>query len=132
MLPTGASPRYQALNSLRAVMMLLGIYLHVTVAYSNTGGWPYKQPELTGALNWTLGFIHLFRMPVFYVMAGFFAALLYERRGLRRFADNRVHRVLVPFVAGWLVLFPMVLYLVALDKVGAKKAVGFIASGEFL
>lgn len=125
-------PRYHALDSLRAIMMLLGIYLHVVVAYSTTGGWPYKQQELTSALNWTLGIIHLFRMPVFYVMAGFLGALLYGKRGIRGWLDNRLHRVAVPFVAGWLVLFPLVLFLTAVGKAGWGKAIGFIVTGEFL
>ena len=125
-------PRYHALDSLRAVMMLLGIYLHVVVAYSNTGGWPYKQQELTSALNWTLGFIHLFRMPVFYVMAGFLGALLYGKREMRGWLDNRFHRVVIPFVGGWLVLFPLVLFLTAIGKAGWRQAVGFMVTGEFL
>jgi hypothetical protein len=35
--------RYHALDSLRAVMMLLGIYLHVVVGFSRQAGndWPY-------------------------------------------------------------------------------------------
>ncbi len=104
-----APSRYHGLDSLRAVMMLLGIYLHAVVAYSNTGGWPYKdEASLTDALNVSLGVIHSFRMPVFFVMAGFFAALLYLRRGARSFAENRARRVLVPFVAGWVLLFPTV------------------------
>src|SRR3982750_2325708 len=105
---SGESPRYHALDSLRAVMMLLGIYLHVVVAYSNVGGWPYKQPQVISTLNWSLGLIHIFRMPIFYVMAGFFGALLYTRRGMRGFLENRIKRVVLPFVLGWLILFPLV------------------------
>ena len=33
--------RYHALDSLRAAMMFLGIYLHAVVAYSPNGGWPW-------------------------------------------------------------------------------------------
>lgn len=124
--------RFHALDSLRAVMMLLGIYLHVVVAYSNTGGWPYKQHELTSILNWTLGFIHLFRMPVFYVMAGFLGALLYGKRGMRGWLDNRVRRVAIPFAVGWVVLFPLVLFLTAMGRDGWQRAIVFLTSGEFL
>jgi peptidoglycan/LPS O-acetylase OafA/YrhL len=111
-LATAPTPRYHALDGLRAAMMLLGIYLHVAVAYATIpGGWPYKQPELTGALNVTVVLIHIFRMPVFYVMAGFFAALLYARYGFRRAARNRFGRIVIPFVAGWAILLPLVSWL---------------------
>ncbi len=121
-LPTAVAPRYHALDGLRAAMMLLGIYLHVVVAYGTLGGWPYKQAELTGVLNLTIVLIHIFRMPVFYVMAGFFAALLYHRYGFRRAAANRVMRVAVPFAIAWAILFPLVMLLAGWGRVGFERA----------
>jgi len=100
--------RYHSLDALRGLMMLLGIYLHAAVAYSEYGSWPWKDGSTTGLFDVSLGLIHAFRMPVFYVLAGFFAALLHERRGAGGFVRNRVIRILVPFAAGWAVLFPLV------------------------
>jgi glucans biosynthesis protein C len=127
-----AASRYHALDALRAAMMFLGIYLHAAVAYSPIGGWPYKPAQLTTALDSSVGLIHVFRMPVFYVMAGFFAALLLQRYGLRRAADNRLWRIVVPFVVGWILLFPLVMFLAALGRGGADRALDFILSGKFL
>lgn len=131
------SPRFFALDSLRAIMMLLGIYLHTVVGYSREGGWPYKDPHPTAIYDFTLGLIHAFRMPLFYVMAGFFAALLYYRRGLRGFLWNRTKRILVPFVVGWTLLFPIVAamgtYARALDQPKPWAKVHQVMSiGEFL
>ncbi len=100
--------RYHALDSMRAVMMLLGIYLHVVVGFSGNGHWPYIDPHPTPALDFTLGITHSFRMPAFFVMAGFFGALLWNRRGASSFIRNRTHRVLVPFVLFWTLLFPVI------------------------
>src|SRR5436190_5904166 len=101
--------RYHALDSLRAAMMFLGIYLHAVVAYSPSGGWPWRQSELSRTLDWSLAVIHVFRMPIFYAMAGFFTALLIARYGLRRSAWNRFMRIVVPFVVGWLIVWPLVM-----------------------
>ena len=103
------APRYHALDAFRAVMMLLGIWLHAVVAYSKEGGWPFKDPVTTPVFDWTLGLIHAFRMPAFYLMAGFFSALLVARRGVGAFARNRAARILAPFVVGWLILYPLVI-----------------------
>jgi surface polysaccharide O-acyltransferase-like enzyme len=130
--PAAGSPRYHALDSVRAVMMLLGIYLHAVVAYAPIGGWPYKQLELTNDLNFTVILIHVFRMPVFYVMAGFFAALLYERRGFRLAVENRVWRILIPLVVGWCIIFPLVMLLVGPVKFGWAYTLESFASGDFL
>lgn len=106
---TAGSGRYYGLDALRGSMMLLGVWLHTVVGYSRNGGWPYKDPRPTDLYDITLGIIHAFRMPAFYVMAGFFGALLYTRRGRGGFLDNRMHRVLLPFVGAWVVLYPLVL-----------------------
>src|SRR5262249_50305681 len=95
----------------RGAMMLLGVYLHAMVAYSDRGSWPWKDGTTTGIFDISLGLIHLFRMPMFYVMAGFFSALLPERPGGAGFVPHppgRCRLALVPFVAGWAVLFPLV------------------------
>jgi glucans biosynthesis protein C len=124
--------RYHALDSLRAAMMFLGIYLHAVVAYSPNGGWPYKQAELTSALDYTIAVIHIFRMPIFYVMAGFFAALLIQRYGFRRAAENRFWRVLIPFIFGWIIVFPLVRWLAVIARDGLDRAQDLILSGRFL
>jgi glucans biosynthesis protein C len=106
----GAEPpvRYHSLDALRGAMMLLGIYLHAAVAYSRYGNWPWKDGSTTGLFDVSLGLIHVFRMPVFYCIAGFFAALLLEQRGAAGFLRNRAARILLPFAAGWAGLFPLV------------------------
>jgi peptidoglycan/LPS O-acetylase OafA/YrhL len=48
-------------------------------------------------------------MPTFFVMAGFFAALLYRREGPRGFLAHRARRILLPLVPAWAVLGPLVL-----------------------
>ena len=125
--------RYHALDSLRASMMLLGIWLHTVVGYSVEGGWPYKDPHPTAAFDWTLSLIHTFRMPVFMVMAGFFGALLWVRRGDRAFAENRTRRILLPFVLGWLAVGPLAIFMSAWSKTGsASAAAAYFASGTFV
>jgi fucose 4-O-acetylase-like acetyltransferase len=110
MTPTNPSTRYHALDSLRAVMMLLGVYIHVICAYSNIPDvWWYKDDARSVFADEHLLFIHVFRMPVFFVMAGFFGALLYERRGARGLAVNRAKRIALPFAIGLVTLFPILI-----------------------
>jgi peptidoglycan/LPS O-acetylase OafA/YrhL len=104
------SERYHALDSLRAIMMLLGVVLHAACAYVLYVGdaWPFHDEQASELLGLLLYFVHSFRMPAFFVMAGFFAALLYDRRGMQSLMVNRVKRILLPLVVGWLVLFPLI------------------------
>jgi glucan biosynthesis protein C len=124
--------RYHALDALRAAMMFLGIYLHAVVAYSPNGGWPWKQAEQTRLLDWSISIIHVFRMPIFYAMAGFFTALLVARYGRRRAAWNRFMRIGVPFVVGWIVVWPLVIFLAGLALVGLDRTIAGFTSGYVL
>ena len=130
--PASTTERFHALDALRAAMMFLGIYLHAVVAYSPNGGWPWRQPELTRTLDWSISVIHVFRMPIFYAMAGFFTALLLARYGMRRAAWNRFMRIVVPFVVGWIVVCPLVLFLGGLGYVGLERTLAAFASGYVL
>jgi len=124
--------RFHALDSLRAAMMFLGIYLHACVAYSPNGGWAWKQGQLTSLLDWSMSVIHVFRMPIFYAMAGFFTALLLARYGLRRAAWNRFGRIVVPFVVAWLIIWPLTVLLAGIGYYGLDRTLQGFASGRVL
>ena len=105
-----AVERQHSLDALRAAMMLLGLVLHSAVTYTITplgDTWPHKDPQTSVLFDWVVFIIHLFRMPTFFVMAGFFAALLYYREGVGGFLAHRVRRLLIPLFLGWAVLGPI-------------------------
>ncbi len=112
--------------------MFLGIYLHAVVAYSPNGGWLFKPLQLTTALDYSTSVIHVFRMPLFYVVAGFLTALLLRRYGPRRATVNRFWRIVVPFVVGWMVVYPLAMFMAAYGRRDLDVAVSFILSGRFL
>lgn len=103
-----APQRYHAFDALRAAMMLLGVALHSATAYSTFPDvWWLKDPQTSHWLDAFLLFLHAFRLPAFFVMSGFFAALLIDRRGWQGFLENRAARLCLPFLLGSLVLFPI-------------------------
>jgi glucan biosynthesis protein C len=104
-----AHERLHALDALRAAMMLLGVVFHVSLYYAPPPGVSVTDPLNTTLLAGLLGFlIHCFRMPVFFAIAGFFSCLLYQRRGLGGMLQNRLVRIGIPFVAGMIILTPLV------------------------
>lgn len=103
--PAGPVIRYHGFDALRASMMMLGVYLHAACAYATVDHvWWYKDAQTGMAWDLQLLFIHVFRLPMFFVMCGFFAALLVGKRGLAGFWRNRMMRIGLP-----LVLFAVVL-----------------------
>ncbi len=99
-----ASDRFHALDAARAAALLLGIVLHATMSFFLPI--PAVDVSQSTTLGVTFYVIHLFRMCLFYFIAGFFAHLVFHRRGARAFVRDRAKRILLPMTAGWLVLAP--------------------------
>ncbi len=105
--------RLHALDSLRAIMMMLGLVMHSGITYATEGLeggiWPLKDPlNTTEALTFLTYFIHYFRMPIFFMMSGFFGALLFYERTVLKMINNRIKRIVYPFLLFLILLYPIV------------------------
>ena len=117
--PVLEKKRYHDLDALRAFAMLLGIVLHGAISFFPLSIWPAQdihQPEVSvpTQLVETLGqvgletprsvnlyemllhAIHGFRLPLFFLVSGFFTAMLWRNRGLKQLAKHRAKRILLP------------------------------------
>lgn len=102
--------RLHALDAMRAGALLLGIVLHAVVSFlpsAAQNGAVLVDNSPSAALNDLYLFIHLFRMPLFFMMAGFFARLALQRKGARPFVADRVQRIGIPFLLGCILINPI-------------------------
>jgi peptidoglycan/LPS O-acetylase OafA/YrhL len=97
--------RLHAFDNLRAVMMWLGILLHVAINHTTgPSPLPWRDSQTTPVADLILVFIHAFRMPVFFILAGYFVAMLVARRGPKGMLKHRMRRLALPFAIFWPVL----------------------------
>ena len=103
---SGASSRIHYLDNLRALAMLLGVYLHGALAYAEPSRsiWIATNPQGSVAIEASIWWIHLFLMGLFLMLSGYFAKLVIHRKGLRPFLWNRGIRIALPFLLFWPVL----------------------------
>lgn len=109
--------RYYGLDALRGAMMILGIVLHAAMFYIASpppGTALIADHNRSVFFDGVLAFIHSFRMPAFFVLAGFFAALLVEKRGLWGTYKNRLARVAAPLAVGLVTVLPVALWFMLL------------------
>jgi glucans biosynthesis protein C len=101
--------RYTHFDNLRGLAMLAGVIFHAGLAYSPMARpvWPTADVVGSSAIDAVLWFLHLFRMPVFFLLAGFFAARTLENGGLRVLLKSRIKRVLIPLLLFWPILYLM-------------------------
>jgi len=94
------SDRLHYMDNLRALAMLSGLVFHAALAYSPLAHafFPTADRGQSVLVDVGIWFLHLFRMPLFFVVAGFFAALLVAKRGLGGLFRHRIKRIALPFV----------------------------------
>jgi len=92
--------RIHYMDNLRALAMLAGVVFHAALAYSPLMHpvWPAADAGNSVVVDAAAWFLHMFRMPLFFAVAGYFAALLVARRGMPGLFRNRCARVLLPLV----------------------------------
>ncbi|MEJ6022313.1 acyltransferase family protein [Ramlibacter sp. PS4R-6] len=98
--------RLHALDNLRALMMWLGIVLHVAAIHMvRDAPLPWQDGKRAVVADLAVAFIHAFRMPVFFILAGFFVAMLLQSRGPAGMARHRALRLGLPFAVFWVPVF---------------------------
>lgn len=90
-----------SLDAARASLMLLGIVLHGSTAYSRHGEWIVIDPDGSALFDVLTQAIHLFRMPAFFWISGYFFALTMSRGASARQLGRRLLRLLAPLFATW-------------------------------
>jgi|TARA_B110000027_G_scaffold124304_1_gene140816 hypothetical protein len=95
-------------------MMLLGLVIHSAITYGIVpygDGWIMKSPNATSLSNdYIVSFIHAFRMQIFFLVAGFFGAMLFYERQPLSMIKNRISRIVYPFLIFLFILSPLILF----------------------
>ena len=94
--------RYPSLDVLRAASMLFIVLWHAMLAYGPTtkGRWSVLDPQASDGWSTVIWLTMGVTLRIFFVMAGFFAHMVYQRLGVRSFALLRLKRVGIPLVGG--------------------------------
>jgi glucans biosynthesis protein C len=113
--PGGAKPgamaeRLYAFDALRATMLFFVVLFHTVLSYTvrPSAIWVFKDAITTPTADFVVRLVHAFTLPTFFILAGFFSAMLYLRSGAEGFARNRAWRIALPFAIGWMILSPLV------------------------
>lgn len=104
--------RYNGLDVLRVAMMFSVMVTHAGLSYSHKPMMPWANFHDVNSNHSTFYFIflirHLFSMPTFYVLAGFFASLTTSRYGAGKMLESRVKRILLPLIVFMVLLSPII------------------------
>jgi glucan biosynthesis protein C len=106
-----AAPRRHDLDWLRVFATYLLFVFHVGMVFNPAPFYHIRNADLSVALLVLCGFISLWHMPLFFLLAGWSAFASIEARGPGGFLRERVGKLLVPLLAGCVLLMPPIKYL---------------------
>ena len=90
--------RFHGLDAVRGIAMLLGIVIHASLPYIEglpKGLWP-SDKNTSNIIAIIFEFIHIWRMPIFFIISGFFANLIITRKSLIIWWKNRFLCLVLP------------------------------------
>ena len=97
--------RLYYLDSLRSMLVLLGIFYHVSLMYLPTSDgqsvWMVHSGFESTAFEWMGILIHNFRMPAFFILSGFFMELILSKKenySLLKVIKKRFVQLMVPCI----------------------------------
>lgn len=90
--------RYYYMDSMRSVLMMLGVVLHASNVYCVTNDWIVRDSNGSIVFDLISEGIHVFRMPSFFIVAGFFACLTLSRYSKSTFLIVRLKRISIPLM----------------------------------
>ncbi len=87
--------------------MFLGIAYHASLAFALGHPWVVVDSQRHLIPNLLAGILHGFRMPLFFLLSGFFVAMMWRKRGFKYVVQHRLRRVLVPCLLGVVTIVPI-------------------------
>lgn len=125
---TMSGERLHALDAVRGGALMLGVLFHACLPFLLGPQLWIVRDDASTELTVAFYVLHVFRMTVFFVLAGFFARMLLERRGVGGFIKNRVMRIATPLAMFWPIVFTVIV--AVLIWVSVRAAGGAVPAGE--
>ena len=109
--PGANTARLDYLDATRAFALVLGIVFHASLSFLPIFmGWAVQDVSTSPLVTSFMTVSHAFRMELFFLLAGFLSHLTFHRKGAGEFVRSRLLRIGVPFVVGWFLLRPLVIF----------------------
>ena len=113
---TSTNERFNALDGARTTAMLLGVFYHALLFGGMLGGSPPTGfgppggPGGPGGLNGAMmlqDWLHSFRMPLFFLISGFFCRMMFQKYGIYGYLYRRYSRIGLPLLIGIFTFVPL-------------------------
>ena len=113
--------RLHGLDAVRGLALTAGVVLHGAMAFlPGPQLWLVMDTTRSTTLSVSFFVIHMARMTVFFLLAGFFGRMVMHRDGWVAFARQRLMRIGVPMVLAWPLVFGAMISMPTMESLGLE------------
>ncbi|WP_416191818.1 acyltransferase family protein [Neisseria sp. CCUG12390] len=126
---------FYGLDQLRSGLMLMGVLIHTVALINPFYQWNYVSQYRNEFIHNLVYVTHFFRMEAFFVIAGFFSAMVLAKKGTRYFISGRYKRVLIPLLSSILFINTFEVWFIVENGIKTWQQIGlpdFIVHSWFL
>ncbi len=101
------------IDNLRLLMIVFVVMHHLAVTYSGFGSWYYNEVKNLDTLStiwfaFYLSFQQGYFMGLLFLVAGYFTAISYDRKGFGQFIKDRFYRLIIPALIYMVIINPFI------------------------
>ena len=124
--------RWHGLDAVRGLALVAGVVLHAAMTFlPGPQMWLVKDVSESTTLSVAFFAIHMARMTVFFVLAGFFGRLVFHRAGAMGFVRNRAMRIALPLILAWPLVWFAILWVMGATTPGDGGGMPTLTAGTF-
>lgn len=124
--------RWHGLDAVRGFALIAGVVLHAAMSFlPGPQLWLVADASRSTTLSVAFFTIHMARMTLFFVLAGFFGRVVRERIGTAGFARQRAIRIGVPLLLAWPLVLGAIGAVLKAAMPGADAAGGGLTAETF-
>jgi glucans biosynthesis protein C len=130
--PAANAGRLYYMDAARGTMMLLGVFFHAALFYSpENHQWVVQGNDTRASFYYLHELIFSFRMPVFFMISGYFCPLVLEKFGANDFLANKARRIGVPLISAAVLINTAQSYLLHVQRHGHLPIGDYLGSAAY-
>lgn len=103
------------------ILLIFSVFLFHIGMYFNSWEWHVKNNTTVAWLNRLMWFLHLWRMPLLFLVSGVGTYYALGHRTVKKYLNERFTRLFIPFVVGIITLVPVQVYI---EKIEMYSSLG--------
>jgi glucan biosynthesis protein C len=130
---SASSQRMYFFDNLKAFIILLMVVFHVAMGFTtwDLKWWWVNDIQKNTFFDFFILETDVYIMPIMFMIAGYFASTILVKKGMAIFWQDKFRRIIIPWIAGVLLITPFISYSVIFSRTDAPPNYFYFWANDF-